>query len=165
MPANTKQMIAAIDRDRATVIPEDDDARVFRNLERMMLKTNARLVGPEGQETEIPSKMYTMMLTFANLLAKNKAVLVTAMDKDLTTQEAALFLGVTRPTVVTLLERGEIPFTRVGKHRRIALNDLAQYREQRYNERRRLLDEFTQLTEELGGYDVSPEDLKRFGAA
>jgi excisionase family DNA binding protein len=154
-----------MERGLETVIPDDGDIQVFRNLERLLKKHRARLIGPEGQETEIPPKMYNTMVHFAHLLATNKVVLVTPMDKDLTTQEAAIYLGVSRPTLVKLLEGGEIPFTRAGKHRRIRFTDLKTYREKKYAERKRALDELTRMSEEMGGYHVSPEDLEAFNAA
>lgn len=158
-------MSAVMDRGLETVIPSDNDVEVFRNLERLLKKHRARLIGPEGQEIEIPPKMYNTMVHFAHLLATNKVVLVTSMDQDLTTQEAAIYLGVSRPTLVKLLEDGEIPFTRAGTHRRVRFTDLKTYRDTKYAERKRALDELTQMSEEMGGYDVSPEDIEAFNAA
>lgn len=55
-------------------------------------------------------------------------------DAQLTTQEAADFLGVSRATLAKLLEDDHIPFTEVGRHHRIMLNDLQKYAEQRHQE-------------------------------
>jgi len=147
------------------VFPDKDDPEMFRRLEQMLRKHPARLIGPEGQIMEIPAKMYTTMVQFAHLLAMNKVVLVTPMNKDLTTQEAAIHLGVSRPTLVKLLDEGKIPYTRPGKHRRIQLADLNAYREAMYADQDRLLDDLTRMSEETGGYDLTPEEIAAFRAA
>lgn len=62
-------------------------------------------------------------------------------DAQLTTQEAADFLGVSRPTLMKLFEDGHIPFTETDRHRRVMLNDLQEYAEQRYQEHIAMFDE------------------------
>ncbi len=158
-------MSAVMERDQETVIPEHDDLQIFEQLEEILRRYQAQLIGPEGQVTPIPPKMYLLMVKFAHLLATNKVVLLTPMDKDLTTQEAALFLGISRPTLVKLLEGGNIPFTQPGKHRRIRFEDLQKYRDSRLVKRKKALGDLTRMSEEMGGYDVSPEDLAAFTAA
>jgi excisionase family DNA binding protein len=74
-------------------------------------------------------------------------------DKQLTSQEAAEILSVPRPHLIKLLDRGELPFHRVGSHRRIKIGDALAYRERRDAERRAALAELTRLSEDLpGGY-------------
>jgi excisionase family DNA binding protein len=70
---------------------------------------------------------------------------------ELTTQQAAEFLNVSRPYLIKLLESGQIPFRRVGTHRRIRFRDLRLYKSQDDLERRQA-DELTQLSQELGLY-------------
>ena len=68
---------------------------------------------------------------------------------ELTTQQAADFLNVSRPFFVKLLEEGKLPFHKVGSHRRIYFRDLVAYKEQNINERRQAMDELAAQAQEL----------------
>ena len=72
---------------------------------------------------------------------------------ELSTQQAANFLNVSRPYLIKLLESEEIPYRKVGKHRRILAKDLYEYKAEIDEKRSQSLDELTALTEELDLYD------------
>ncbi|WP_329027733.1 helix-turn-helix domain-containing protein [Streptomyces sp. NBC_01423] len=74
------------------------------------------------------------------------------MNTTLTTQEAADLLGVSRPAFVKILDEGGLPYNRPGRHRRVLLSDVLDYREKRRTRRRRGLDDLVRLTEESGLY-------------
>lgn len=158
---STDMLLGGLD----TVIPDDCDRDVFAYLEQRLRTHRLRLVDPDGQEDALPEEVRDTLRKFARLLKEENAVVVSGVDKDLTTQQAALFLGVSRPTVVKLLDDGEIPYTRPGKHRRIRLNDLNEYRERVYRERKQAVTELTRMSEEMGGYDLSPEEIDAFRSA
>ncbi|WP_322745605.1 helix-turn-helix domain-containing protein [Plectonema radiosum] len=69
------------------------------------------------------------------------------------TQEAADFLNVSRPYFVKLLEQGEIPHIKVGSHRRVKFLHVKNYKEVRDTERRCLLNELTQESQDMGFYE------------
>jgi excisionase family DNA binding protein len=71
---------------------------------------------------------------------------------ELTTQQAAEFLNVSRPYLIKLLESDQIPFRLVGTHRRIRFRDLRDYKSRDDLDRRRAADELTSLSQELGLY-------------
>jgi excisionase family DNA binding protein len=71
---------------------------------------------------------------------------------ELTTQQAAEFLNVSRPYLIKLKEAGKIPFRLVGTHRRVRFRDLREYKNSNDLKRRRAADELTQLSQDLGLY-------------
>ena len=74
-------------------------------------------------------------------------------NRELTTQQAADILNVSRPFLVKLLDEGAIPYIKVGSHRRIRFKDLIIYKEHRSRKRRKLLDQLIEMTEEAGLYE------------
>jgi excisionase family DNA binding protein len=71
------------------------------------------------------------------------------IQPDLTTQEAANLLNISRPYLITLIDRGDLPCRKVGKHRRILSTDLVIYKQQKYRLRATALDELAALSQEL----------------
>ena len=111
-----------------------------------------KLVGSQGEEIELPSSVIQALRQLVHYLAHDQAVAVLPINKELSTQEAADILNVSRPYLVKLLEEGRIPFTRAGTHRRVAIADLLVYKMQFENARKETLDELTQLSEDMGLY-------------
>lgn len=107
----------------------------------------------DGQEIKIPSIVSIALLEVIKTLNKGNSITLIPMDKELTTQQAADILNVSRPYFIKLLENGEIPFKKTGTHRKILMQDLMKYREQRVENRRLKIEELSQLSQELGLYD------------
>lgn len=106
----------------------------------------AMLVGPDNEQRPIPAELFRVLEQVANALALGDGVTVMPYASRLTTQQAADFLGISRPTLVRLLESGRIPFERVGRHRRVLLRDLDEYQERSRAERRAALAELARET-------------------
>ena len=82
-------------------------------------------------------------------LAASSAVAVLRKDAELTTQQAADFLNVSRPFLVGLLEEGTVPFRKVGTHRRLRFDDVLRHKNETDAARRRALDELAVDAQEL----------------
>ena len=102
---------------------------------------------------KLPPVVLRMFADMLGALAQGKAVAIAPKELDITTQEAAMYLNVSRPYVVKLLEDGKIPHHKVGSHRRIRFEDVVQYKEQRAREAQDALQRLTEQAQELGlGY-------------
>jgi excisionase family DNA binding protein len=113
----------------------------------------ARLIDPDGKTTEIPESVFHALKLVVQSMARGQTVTLVPHDKDLTTQEAAGILHVSRPHLVKLLDQGVIPHHKVGTHRRVQVEDVLAYRSERDTTRREKLDELIRISEELpGGY-------------
>ncbi|WP_241255828.1 helix-turn-helix domain-containing protein, partial [Candidatus Protofrankia californiensis] len=88
----------------------------------------------------------------AEVLASGRGVAVVPVDQELTTREAADLLGVSRPTLIKLLEAGEIGYSRPSSSRRIPLEQVLAYKQRRSRRRRELLAEMTADAVEMGMY-------------
>jgi len=116
-----------------------------------------RLVLGDGSEVELPEPMVDVLVQVAEAMQAGLAVTVAPQHLSLSTQEAADLLGVSRMTVVRLLEAGQIPFDRPGRHRRIRMADLLEYRQRQRRQAEQALADMVADTERLGLYDVDPE--------
>lgn len=122
----------------------------------------ARLIGPDGHEREIPPELFAVLELVADTLARGNGVTVVPNQATLTTQEAADFLGVSRPTLVKYLEGGRIPFTHVGRHRRVELSDVLAFQESERTRIRQSLTEMTAIAQAEGMEpDFDPRQLNR----
>lgn len=117
------------------------------------------LLGPDGQTVPLPVEAYEVLVKVVASMRAGKAVTVGPLDQRLTTQEAANFLGISRPTLVKLLEQGEISYERpaAGNHRRVRLNDVLDYQRRKRADQRATFDELTEQAAEAGLYDGVPD--------
>lgn len=110
-------------------------------------------------ELELPHALYLVLLSAAKQLAKGNSVSILHYEEELTTQQAADLLHVSRPYLVKILESGKIRFHRVGTHRRVRMRDLLDYKRIRDTRRRGDLQEMVRVSEALGLYDEDNIDF------
>ena len=144
------------------VAPTPDEARLARELsERLTAHLGEQpeiqvqfIGGKHSQEDPIPVPASALRLLCAILteMAKGHPVTLMPTHAELTTQQAADLLNVSRPFLVGLLEQGRIPYRKVGTHRRVLFTDLMEYEKKSSELRLKALDEMVALSEEMGLY-------------
>jgi excisionase family DNA binding protein len=126
-------------RDYLTTHPGNDPLRI-----------QGELAGDDA--LVVPREAAVMFARVLAFLANGQSVQVIPDIAELTTQQAADFLNVSRPYLIKLLEAGEIPVRMVGTHRRVRFEDLRQYKLRDDLTRRGAADDLAQLSQELGLY-------------
>lgn len=107
----------------------------------------------ETDELVLPGHVIQILLDVLSEMSRGNAISLIPHHQELSTQEAANLLNVSRPYLIGLLEKGEIPFRKVGAHRRVLLTDLLTYKENVDQQRRETLAELTALSQDEGmGY-------------
>jgi excisionase family DNA binding protein len=107
-------------------------------------------VGAQDDALILPRPVAEMFAAVLAALASGKGVQVVPVDAEFTTQQAADMLNVSRPYLIGLLDDGEIPYRRVGRHRRIRFEDLMRYRREDDQRRHDAANSLAQLGQELG---------------
>jgi excisionase family DNA binding protein len=114
----------------------------------------AALVAPDGTQLDLPPEVFEVLRQVVLAMSQGLAITVAPQHTVLTTSEAAHLLGISRPTLVRLLEAGEIPYEQPNRHRRVRLADLLAYQERTQRARAAGLDEMVRTGEEDGLYDL-----------
>lgn len=123
-----------------------------RSLQHSALRVSVEQPNGEKAELMLPGVTLSLLSNILRELGNGKNVVVLATDAEVTTQQAADFLNVSRPYLVKLLEAGDIPFRRVGPRRRVLLADLLRYKDQEESKRHQGLDELADESQNLGMY-------------
>lgn len=145
--------------DSDVIRPSTEELTQLKKFEELLSKDSklARLIGPDGKEMVLPVPVYETLRQAVHLLADGNAISIVPKAHELTTQEAAEILNVSRPFVIQLLEKDEIPFHLVGSHRRIQFSDVIQYKKRRDLNRRKAIRKIASISEEAGLYESDQE--------
>lgn len=106
-------------------------------------------VSKDSSPISIPSDAVTYLEQILEHMAKGQHVEIVPGSQMLTTQQAADFMHVSRPHVVKLMETGVLPFTKVGKHRRIDFKDLKSYQTAQKNRAKKAMQKLADAAQEL----------------
>jgi excisionase family DNA binding protein len=146
------------------VRPRDAEQPSIRELRKQLAArpegkpAGAVLRAPDGMEIQLPESVFHVLRLVVEAMASGDAVSVVPVHAELTTQQAAELLNVSRPHFVKLLEGGEIKFRKVGSHRKVRLDDLLAYKDQRHREQEALLSKMANEGQETGLYDEDEDD-------
>ena len=157
-------MAVALSSSLEPVVPTAEAAEAaresLRNLSRFRATHRMRqaslsldLEGGQRTSVQIPTAVLELLQEILVQMAQGNAVTLVPIHAELTTQQAADLLNVSRPFLIERLEQGEIPFRKVGTHRRIRLHELMVYKHAIDQQRATALDELAAQAQELGlGY-------------
>lgn len=148
-------MTATALRSPPPVLPSEEESKLARESSRLL----AAFVGKGGaarlkvvignEEITVPVAALRLLVDILAQMAEGNAVTIMPIHAELTTQQAADFLNVSRPHLVGLLEQEEIPYRKVGTHRRVLFKDLLAYRGKSVASRRAALAELSKQAQEL----------------
>lgn len=106
-----------------------------------------------GDRIKIPLKALELLTDILKAMGEGKPISIVPVAAEMTTQAAAEFLGCSRPHLVKLLEEGSIPYTRIGKHRRVKFEDISNFKESMKKEQEKLIIQMMKTDEKSGLYD------------
>lgn len=145
----------------SVVLPEDNTreqagaVEEFLDRGRAQGTFTAKLVSPHGDSVTVPAELFTVLSQIAGILARGDGVSVSPVASELTTTEAARMLGMSRPTLIHLLDTDQLRSRRVGTHRRVLLEDALSYKRESI---RRRLAEFDALRLEADALGLDDDD-------
>lgn len=135
------------------VTPTVDEVRLAKASSRRLapfLNQNLNVrIAETDESVELPAVAVRMLVDLLSVMAEGNAVTLIPIHAELTTQQAADLLGVSRPFLIKQLEDGVIPFRKVGTHRRVLFSDLMEYKHETDSKRLEALDELAAQAQEL----------------
>lgn len=136
------------------------DQLEIQDIYQKLRTSDAKLVGPDGKAQVLPPSLYSFLCTLLADLKDGYSVTILQSNLSVTTVEASKLLGVSRTHLIGLLEKNEIPFHKVGTHRRMLVRDVLAYKAKRDIGRRKTLDDLARSEYEEGIYDRMPDDTE-----
>jgi excisionase family DNA binding protein len=153
MPTITPDMLKARREDKAALL---DLQSVLDNAAGGL----PSLVDSKGKHAELPPSAVALLRDGIAMFRRGVGVRLVPVHRELSTQEAADVLNVSRQYLVRLLDDGKIPFSRTGNRRRIAMEDVMNFKQARDDARLKGLAELAQMDEDAGLYDLEAEEAK-----
>ena len=150
------KMPQMIDEATDVIVPLAADREALQQLAAALAPpatTTSFLQGPDEAPLSLPPSLYSALRDAVRILLRGDAVAISPLHRQLSTTEAGDLLGVSRQYLTRLIDRGEIPCDRTGRHRRLRLSDVLAFQRKRSAERRRVLDELTAEAAAAGAYD------------
>ena len=134
------------------IISSHNAGKEDESFQKAILRVSIERGNGEKADVALPQAAFSLLLSVLKELGHGKGVAVVATDTEVTTQQAADFLHVSRPYFVKLLEEGKISYRTVGPRRRVRVEDLLSYKAREEAERHRGLDELVAEAQKLGMY-------------
>jgi len=141
--------------EKPTILPSQEDSELAQTASRELARkqpSELRIRLDDGQELALPKAATRLITHLLTEMAQGNAVTIIPVHANLTTQEAADYLNVSRPFLIGLLESGKIEHHKIGTHRRVRFLDLVKYKEATEKRRREIMDDLAAQSqaEEMG---------------
>jgi len=149
--AITPERLRRMEPVRAPREEYEDLAKLSAALRAEERTKECKLVGPHG-ESVVPEAVFHALARVVEVLAKGDAITIVPVGKELTTQQSADLLNVSRQYLVKLIEDGRIACKKTGRHRRLRIEDVLEFKRKRDEARQDELDHLIAMTEEADGY-------------
>lgn len=135
----------------AETILAKETSRVLASRKQTVKLLRLRMLdGPTENTVNLPASVVRMLVRILDEMARGNAVTLIPVHAELTTQEAAGMLNISRPSLIQLLDEGKIDFRKVGTHRRVRFEALMDYKRRSDADRRAALAELAAYDQELG---------------
>lgn len=148
-------MTTTILEERRPTLPSKEDTARAKEASQVLAKVRSEelRVRLDDKELVLPKAATALIHHLLTEMSLGNAVTIIPIHAELSTQEAADFLNVSRPHLIRMLEQGKIRYHKVGTHRRIRFEDLVAYKKAAEAERREKMSELAEQAQELGmGY-------------
>jgi excisionase family DNA binding protein len=141
-----------------TAVPSEADAVLAKETGRQLASRlrkgdplQLRIIGDQSRETvTLPATAVRLLVRILEEMSRGNAVTLIPVHAEVTTQQAADMLNISRPSLIQLLDEGQIEYRRVGTHRRVRFDSLLKYKRQADTARRAALAELAAYDQELG---------------
>jgi len=121
--------------------------------------TPPKLVAADGEEIDIPASVYAALRRIVPLMAEGAAIGLVPLHQELTTQQAADLLNISRPSLIKHLDAGDIPYRKTeGEHRRIRFVDVMEYKRRRSELRHDAFVTMAAIGQKYGAYNADSDD-------
>lgn len=142
-------------------LPSETDVTLAKETSRLLaprtgasaplsVRVVSTLKGAKDQTLRIPAPAVNMLVRILDEMAQGNAVTLTPVHAELTTQEAADMLNISRPSLIQLLDESKIEYRKVGTHRRVRFEALIAYKKKVHADRLAVLNELAAYDQELG---------------
>ncbi len=145
---------------RETTVLPTQDTDLLDAAELLLKHVGQVSLVAEDHAVALPPELRDLLAEVVRTMRRGQAVTLAPLGQQLTTQQAADLLGVSRPTLVKFLEAGRIPYETPGRHRRLRLRDVLAFQQSRRVEQRKALTDLAQEAEDLDLYATPPETFE-----
>lgn len=146
-------MVASIDLQQEPVLPTSQEVPLARASSLQLAPFTSRdlivQVAETGEQVTLPASAVRLLVDVLSHMARGDAVTLVPFNAELTTQQAADFLGVSRPFLIKQLEAGKLAYRKVGTHRRVLFKDALEFKHSMQRRRLEALDELAAQAQEL----------------